>query len=726
MVTELVTVSRKERDTTMADIKSKEQKELEVAEELRNLLGNVTVNTSKLLLIYARQSTNAQFKGDVYSMALQTKGLIQKAIVLGWTEPYNEDDGIIAGRYILFVENEIAEEMGKKRMTSGRLPIDDRLGLKAVTDFIDKKQASAVIVVDVSRLFRDETGIQPATFVEKCKQAKVQVLTDDYTYDFTLSKRGDGKRFRDEADEAAAFIPKHILGKMLKARKVKAHEGKLGNGVAPVGLMRDETGDYLIPSPHAEKVNEVYQMFHDSEAKLNTLLRKFIDDAKRGIPLFPVHPSIRPETMYLTKVWKDGIENGVLLGWTITSRCGLQTILRNPVYLGHVVWNGEIVAYNKHKRIVDPGLWDYAFTHLARYDLDGNEIVREEPTVRYQQKKSHPHNALLAGTRHNGKPVIDGVDGAHVYVQLPGNSYVIKDRHGKSVNGFLTSIGTSELDSIIEQHLKTILIFSESPYLVVPCESPYSRPEELAKAVYDVESQAQGEKPVSEYDVVCSELERVQRILDNDEQERYLTENRRNKYLLKEKQLTDRKAEIEYQDANKERIAEEQRQAKEDIKTAQTMYAKWPMDRKRRLIHIVTDAITLEEIADGWLRLTIYWSELVGGMIEHCYIWRTNGSEWTQEELDILREHYPTASKDDVLRYLPKRSWNAIMRKAITSTPKLQRSPQYETRSRIPNDISLTDVEVMKRYALLPKSKVQWHTVTEDVSNVSNHKWYHH
>lgn len=711
-------------------IKSNRQKEAERREEVRNLLGNVTVDTSKLLLIYARQSTNAQFKGNVYSAALQTVGLIQKAKELGWTQPYNEEDSTIAGRYILFVENEIAEEAGKKRLISGRLPIDVRLGLSAVTDIVDSKRASAVMVVDISRLFRDETGIQPAVFAEKCRQARVQVISDDHIYDFTMSKRGDVKKFRDEADEAASFIPKHIIGKMLKARKEKADSGKLGNGVAPVGLMRntvtdeagrDKPGDYLVPSPHAEKVNELYQRFYDKEANLNGLLREIISQAKQGIPLFPLVPGINPKTIYLTTVKVDG----KLVGWTIASRFGLQTILSNPQYAGHLVFRGEIVKRNAHKAIVDPFLWNYAYSHIAKVDLDGNEIVRDERTARYriQPGKQHysptPSTALLAGTRHDGKPVIDGVNGAHVYVQLPGNVYVIKQWDGSSVTGFQTSIGVNELDCIIEKRLDYSLGKDEAVARQGIERGRYTGL--MQKAVYELDSEAAGgETPVSEYDVILDELARVQRALQHQD---VMTDERLRQTLKKERDLMERKAEIEYETANKERIEAELKQAKEDVKNARMLYWNWSLERKRRFIHLVTDSITLEEIADGWLRLTIRWSAILGGETDCCYIWRHNGSFWTTEEIALLQANYPTASRVELLHLLPKRSWLAITRKAIML--KIRRSAQADSRSSLPKDVSLTDLQVIEGYGLRPEARVQWVRM-EYVSDTSNHKWYHH
>lgn len=38
---------------------------------------------------------------------------------------------------------------------------------------------------------------------------------------------------------------------------------------------------------------------------------------------------------------------------------------------------------------------------------------------------------------------------------------------------------------------------------------------------------------------------------------------------------------------------------------------------------------------------------------------------WTQKEIEILKEHYTYASKEELLELLPKRSWHAIQNKAL-------------------------------------------------------------
>ena len=98
---------------------------------------------------------------------------------------------------------------------------------------------------------------------------------------------------------------------MLKNRTRKANMGLVANGVAPIGLMLDESRDNLIPSPHADRVDWLYGRFRALDANLGALLREVIDMARRGEPLFPDVEGWTPERIQLKRV---------VGGWTVSTR----------------------------------------------------------------------------------------------------------------------------------------------------------------------------------------------------------------------------------------------------------------------------------------------------------------------------------------------------------------------------------------------------------------------
>jgi hypothetical protein len=129
----------------------------------------------------------------------------------------------------------------------------------------------------------------------------------------------------------------------------------------------------------------------------------------------------------------------------------------NPMYAGHLVFNERVVKRNAHPAIVYADNWQYAFDHLSDVDLDGNPMEWPNRVVRYAQKGS-TNMALLAGTRDNGKLVIDGVNGSHVYVNIVLAAYALRKKElllspatgsaiitGKVLAGFITTVSLGAL-----------------------------------------------------------------------------------------------------------------------------------------------------------------------------------------------------------------------------------------------------------------------------------------
>jgi len=402
------------------------------------------------------------------------------------------------------------------------------------------------------------------------------------------------------------------------------------------------------------------------------------------------------------------------------------------MYAGHLVFNGRIVRRDAHDAIVSPiDNWHYAFEHLATLDLDGNTIVRETKTIRYKSGKTvqrpvkavrytqqgHSDNtALLAGVRSNGKAVIDGVDGAHVHVQLPHNTYLLRQLHEISASGYEASIVVKELDGIVEKRVLHWVGLVQKGHEVAKAigvnvvHSSYS----MMQAVDTTEKQAPSGVSSIQGDLVLTnaDLARVERALKTSQDVMDDTELRET-YASKSR-LLKRRAELEQAQDRAERIQREQAGAKDDIENASEMWAKWDLEKRRQFVRLVTDSITLENIADGWLRLTIVWSPLMGFVwpmesnerqIDTAFVWRASGSFWTDEEVHRLRENYPTVSRSDLLALFPTRSWIAIRRKASDKDIKrLVRDGDCT----VPASMSLSDVKLMSEYGLEGVPGVHW------------------
>ncbi len=379
----------------MRSFKTAEELERERQEALG--LGQSRLPIDKILILYARQSTKGQVFKNRESALAQTEEQLEWALEMGWPQELQR----------LLIENQAKD--GTIRNASGRLRIDEREGLSTAMLYINSGEAGAVKVRDVARLFRDEDLVGPVVFAKACKVHRILVITDDHIYNFNDPKKGkeNYKKFIQEAQEAADNKQATI---MRKYRDRKGMRGEYAGHNIPTGFMLDEARLFYVPNPdHAKPLKALFKRFRALGGNVATLRREIV-----GTPIFPdLPPEILERTGQITLTKVPG-------GWTIKSRDGLETMLTNPAYIGHIAYSGRIVKYNAHPAIVDEDDFYFAYYRLAKTDFDGNPIEHPDGvTKRYvQEATGTPYPALLRGLRNDGTPVITTTMGEHAGVYL--------------------------------------------------------------------------------------------------------------------------------------------------------------------------------------------------------------------------------------------------------------------------------------------------------------------
>src|SRR5258708_13824046 len=119
---------------------------------------NIKLPLNAIWGIYARQSTPAQLIKNTQSTEMQTDDLVK------WIEERN----LLASKICLF-----DADLG----VSGTLRIDQRTELKEFVARIEADEIKVVLVYQISRLFRDETGVQYNVFATKCKEHNCLLVT---------------------------------------------------------------------------------------------------------------------------------------------------------------------------------------------------------------------------------------------------------------------------------------------------------------------------------------------------------------------------------------------------------------------------------------------------------------------------------------------------------------------------------------------------------------------
>ncbi len=541
-------------------------------------------------------------------------------------------------------------------------------------------------------------------FAKACKDHRVIVITDDYLYDFNDPKRGkeDYKKFIEEAQAAADFLNKHVR-MMINCRVRKAMRGEYSGHTVPVGLMLDDDRLFYIPNPdHAKPVKALFKRFRALGGNLAHLRREIV-----GQPTFPDLPlEILEHTgrINLTKV--PG-------GWTIKSHIGLQEILTNPAYLGHVVFSGRIVKRHAHPAIVDEDDFWFAYYRLAKTDFDGNPIERPAgATKRYKQTTTETiYPALLDGLRNDGTPVIttNVSNQASVYANWNGKTfnYIVIDRSVITPFHHSTRISVSRLDRYfserllhrIEEALKRNAAAAEDHGRDAQLEEAYTTAnQQLGRQLEEVSEEPQDDQLSPRSVLESSILETKARIA---ERERIGHE------------------------ASSEMSGEDLRQHYAALKRLRisklpTIHERWEtmlLGSKQRFIRAATASITLDELREGWLKLTIVWAPLLGAdIIDEAYIWIMGGKAWTPEEEEIIRQHYSSAERGWLMEQLPERAWESILTKARLVGAQRSLTVGHQAgkfKDTVPNErLSVNDWRFMQDSVVPPepilKNRIYW------------------
>jgi len=595
--------------------------------------------------IYARQSTQAQVLKNVQSAEMQTIDLLDLAKQLGW-----KDEQII-----LYIENK--RQDGTIKNASGTLRIDQREGLMALYERIEHDEVKAVIVAQVDRLFRDETQIQVNTFIDVCKRHECLVITlaPDTIFDFRNPMYT--KMFRFLAEAAAEYITYHIRGRLHAAKERLARSGKYaGYGSVPMGYIvdRDESSPtyrkYILYEPHAEIVHWLFHRFMELGGNLGALCRELEALAY----IFPDFPNKSYETLRRLKRVPGGFH---------LTRPGLTMLLTNPAYIGWWVFMGVTYSKTNHEPLVEEAVFWYAYNRLADFTPDGEKIQRDKQPVRYIQRETPDTNAILKDVIRSSV----GVVYAHKHWYNPDEYLIVPSTRTTTARGRI-HVAAEDIDaafvSCLFTHLRETHTFDRYRTYVEAKQQEqesllHSITEQLRQidltqeAIIDERLQLRQERlnatpPVQEESPLEKRLkERFDKLQEQKEQLR-----------IKLTELT-----LVTPDTNgMEQLADFHTELEKLI----PVWESKSIQARRALVNTLVTDVVLDSMSPRWMRLCVTWLHPEWGT-ETLYIFRSKRgtkTQWTEEELTILRELYPTGDRETLIRLLPSRSLNVISNQA--------------------------------------------------------------
>jgi hypothetical protein len=100
--------------------------------------------------------------------------------------------------------------------------------------------------------------------------------------------------------------------------------------------------------------------------------------------------------------------------------------------------------------------------------------------------------------------------------------------------------------------------------------------------------------------------------------------------------------------------------------------AVWPtfdLAQRQRAFTLLINRIEVEAVSPHWIRLSIDWLDAISPRLDIAYLWkampgRSGIYRFDEEEKEILKTHYPCATRLEILKLLPNRTWHSIQRQS--------------------------------------------------------------
>jgi len=473
----------------------------------------------------------------------------------------------------------------------------------------------------------------------------------------------------------------------------------------------------LIYRPHARIVFEMFTRYRELRGNLIQLHREM---SERPF-FFPDFESwVDPEIIAKIKL------NKVPGGYTM-SLTSLQRLLTNPIYIGWWCFDNTMLVdetgtpKTNHEPIIPPEKRDelfwYAFKQRSAYNIDGTkntEVVGQKPR-RYTQENSPVNPSIL-------KELISSGDEKYlVTVQPQYNNQ--NERTGKylyafrkKMNGYSSGakymLSTELVDNVFWQQLMTRLWQTED-------FTEFARTEEKI-----TETAASEREEITEQIAACDRkinklFKRLAAIEDDpDEAEESQEEHEEDEETeedVTKKFIKTLKAECRKFTTEKKRLLVrlEKLEKHEPDTYSQQMITYHQLLRKigekareiytlselRDIVDIFATEIILDTIAPRVWKLTITWRDPSWG-IDEIISMREGGNpsvKWTDAEKELLKVHYATAKRSELLELLPNRSWIGI--RTIASELKLRRH-RDDSEDMFHPDICLLDFTAIQAYGL--------------------------
>ena len=516
--------------------------------------------------------------------------------------------------------------------TKGR---EERKGLAHLVDLIEQDRVESVYVIEISRISRDQTLITGLQFGELCREHNVIIVTPSMR--LNLRDEMHMRMYRYEIDRAAEEL-KSIRARLHGAKVMKARHGYHVGSSLPPGYVidRDEYlpdgslnpnfQKYKIYEPHAEVVRTIFRLLAEPGAYMRGVA---LECQRRGIAF-----SRLPDDLLKLKSNAASFANTIPNAdgsYPITVR-RLMSIVSNPAYIGWFVWSGEVISKNNHPPIID------------------------EETFWAVQKKRH-WTGFHHEEHYDPLPLAGLLYCAHH--QPPYR--MVYDNHANRQRAEYHCRDEDVQDPCI--HLSAYIIDDPISELVIQqCSFP-GYTDQVLQQLTDEHEEAKQK--------VAANKREFQRIVDEiDNLKANLSRTRTPEQVDMLLELIDKKMKekerltsMDSQPIGRILSAAEVRTVREFLTNLETGWAEMPDRVKNSFLNLVLERIDIRH-DKATITAIVTWRTGLQQVIRIQRPFVDTRQRWTEEELTILRTHYPSMPQNELSALLGGRDWKTIRRYA--------------------------------------------------------------
>jgi hypothetical protein len=156
------------------------------------------------------------------------------------------------------------------------------------------------------------------------------------------------------------------------------------------------------------------------------------------------------------------------------------------------------------------------------------------------------------------------------------------------------------------------------------------------------------------------EIEEAKQTSDTDKQERL---HRRKELITEQIDIleTERRTLIQAKADLEKEVEKDVGSLDEELEELDTLWPKYTFGRRRTLINFIIKEVVIDSMSTHWLKIQVLWLHEEWGR-EEIFYHRRRGKckEWTDEEKEILAEHYLSLPASQLMALLPDRTWRGI------------------------------------------------------------------